>query len=38
VPGQGRWYINGLHLPHDVLEKVYHANAQRVLAGAFWQT
>ncbi len=33
VPGQGRWYIYGLHLPDDVLQKVYHANAERVLGG-----
>ncbi|MCI0394788.1 MAG: amidohydrolase [Chloroflexi bacterium] len=31
VPGQGRWYIYGLHLPDDVLKKVYHLNARRVL-------
>lgn len=31
VPGQGRWYIYGLHLPDDVLEKVYFRNAERVL-------
>jgi predicted TIM-barrel fold metal-dependent hydrolase len=31
VPGQGRWRIYGLHLPDDVLEKVYHLNARRVL-------
>lgn len=31
VPGQGRWYIYGLYLPDDVLEKVYHLNARRVL-------
>ena len=33
VPGQGRWYIYGLHLPDDVLEKVYFRNAERVLLG-----
>ena len=33
VPGQGRWYIYGLYLPDDVLRKVYHANAERVLGG-----
>ena len=33
VPGQGRWYIYGLHLPDDVLQKVYHGNAERVLGG-----
>jgi predicted TIM-barrel fold metal-dependent hydrolase len=31
VPGQGRWYIYGLYLPDDVLEKVYYRNAQRIL-------
>lgn len=30
-PGQGRWRIYGLHLPDDVLERVYHRNAERVL-------
>jgi predicted TIM-barrel fold metal-dependent hydrolase len=28
---QGRWYVHGLGLPDDVLEKVYFANAARVL-------
>ena len=31
VPGQGRWNIYGINLPEDVLKKVYHANALRVL-------
>lgn len=31
VPGQGRWYIYGLALPDDVLEKVYFRNAERVI-------
>ncbi|MBX3066574.1 MAG: amidohydrolase family protein [Anaerolineae bacterium] len=31
VPGQGRWYIYGLHLPDDVLEKFYFKNAERIL-------
>ena len=31
VPGQGRWAIYGLHLPGDVLEKVYQLNARHVL-------
>jgi predicted TIM-barrel fold metal-dependent hydrolase len=30
VPGQGRWFIYGLYLPDDVLEKVYHSNARRI--------
>lgn len=31
IPGQGRWHIYGLHLPDDVLEKVYYQNAARVI-------
>ena len=31
IPGQGRWQIYGLHLPDDVLEKVYFKNAQKIL-------
>jgi predicted TIM-barrel fold metal-dependent hydrolase len=31
VPGQGRWYVYGLYLPDDVLEKVYRKNAEKVL-------
>ncbi len=31
MPDQGRWNIYGLHLPDDVLEKVYHKNAERIL-------
>lgn len=31
VPGQGRWYVCGLHLPDDVLKKVYSENAGNVL-------
>ncbi|NLG72440.1 MAG: amidohydrolase family protein [Chloroflexi bacterium] len=31
VPAQGRWRIYGLHLPDDVLEKVYYLNARRIL-------
>lgn len=33
VPLQGRWFIYGLDLPDDVLEKVYYRNAQRVIGG-----
>ena len=29
-PGQGRWKIYGLALPDPVLEKIYHANAERL--------
>ena len=32
---QGFWMIYGIHLPADVLEKIYHKNAERLLfAGA----
>lgn len=31
-PGQGRWMISGMGLPDDVLEKVYHLNAERLFA------
>jgi hypothetical protein len=31
-PGQGRWEIYGMGLPDKVLEKVYHANAERIFA------
>jgi len=31
VPSQGRWYVYGLYLPDDILEKVYRKNAMRVL-------
>jgi predicted TIM-barrel fold metal-dependent hydrolase len=31
-PGQGRWKIYGMELPDVVLEKVYHANAERIFA------
>jgi len=29
-PGQGRFTISGLALPDDVLEKIYHKNAERL--------
>lgn len=29
-PGQGRWEIYGMALPDEVLEKVYHLNAERI--------
>jgi predicted TIM-barrel fold metal-dependent hydrolase len=32
VPPQGRWRIYGLGLPDQILRKVYHENAERVLA------
>ena len=31
VPQQGRWHVYGLYLPDDVLQKVYYANAERVI-------
>lgn len=31
IPGQGRWFIYGLNLPDEVLEKVYHLNAKKVI-------
>ena len=32
-PGQGMSWIWGIHLPDDVLEKIYHGNARKVVAG-----
>ena len=31
IPQQGRWYVYGLHLPDDVLQKIYYANAEKLL-------
>lgn len=31
IPGQGRWFIYGLHLPDEVLKRVYHLNAKKLL-------
>lgn len=31
APEQGRWKIYGLNLPDEVLEKVYHLNAEKIL-------
>ena len=31
TPTQGRWQVYGLYLPDDVLKKVYHENARRLL-------
>ena len=31
IPAQGRWMAYGLHLPDDVLEKIYARNAERIL-------
>ena len=32
APEQGRWKIYGLDLPDEVLEKVYHLNAERIFS------
>jgi predicted TIM-barrel fold metal-dependent hydrolase len=32
APEQGRWKIYGLELPDEVLEKVYHLNANKVFS------
>jgi predicted TIM-barrel fold metal-dependent hydrolase len=32
TPIQGDWTISGIHLPADVLRKIYFANAERLLA------
>lgn len=32
APGQGRFKISGLALPDEVLEKIYHKNAERVFS------
>jgi predicted TIM-barrel fold metal-dependent hydrolase len=37
-PGQGRWMIYGLHLPKDILDKVYHDNAARLFGLPIPQT
>jgi hypothetical protein len=31
IPWQGRWFVHGLYLPDEVLEKVYWRNAKKVL-------
>jgi predicted TIM-barrel fold metal-dependent hydrolase len=31
IPLQGRWFIHGLYLPDDVLQKVYSKNAERLI-------
>ncbi len=33
IPCQGRWFVYGLNLPDDVLEKVYRRNAEKILQG-----
>jgi predicted TIM-barrel fold metal-dependent hydrolase len=32
APEQGRWKIYGMELPDEVLEKVYHLNAERIFS------
>lgn len=32
-PPQGMWRIHGIHLPDEVLKKLYHQNAERVIPG-----
>ncbi len=31
IPQQGRWYVYGLHLPDEVLKKIYSTNAEKLL-------
>jgi predicted TIM-barrel fold metal-dependent hydrolase len=31
TPIQGRWKVNAIHLPSDVLHKLYYANAERLI-------
>jgi predicted TIM-barrel fold metal-dependent hydrolase len=31
IPAQGRWYVHGLHLPEEVLNRIYRGNAVKVL-------
>jgi predicted TIM-barrel fold metal-dependent hydrolase len=31
IPEQGRWYIYGLNLPDEVLQKIYYLNAEKLL-------
>ena len=34
IPMQGRWFVHGLFLPDEVLEKVYKKNAEKIIATA----
>ena len=34
IPMQGRWYVHGLYLPDDVLEQIYHLNAEKLFGQA----
>lgn len=36
-PPQGLWQIYGIHLPDDVLKKIYFENAQRLIPGVKWR-
>jgi predicted TIM-barrel fold metal-dependent hydrolase len=31
---QGRWKVNGMYLPDEVLEKIYYRNAVKLIPGA----
>jgi len=31
IPMQGRWFVHGLYLPDEVLEKIYYRNAEHIL-------
>jgi len=31
IPSQGRWFIYGLHLPEEILKKVYFENAEKIM-------
>jgi hypothetical protein len=31
TPIQGRWKVNAIHLPIDMLHKLYYANAERLI-------
>jgi hypothetical protein len=31
IPSQGRWRVCGMYLPDDVLARIYHLNAERVI-------
>jgi hypothetical protein len=34
IPMQGRWHVHGLHLPDDVLERIYYLNAEKLFGQA----
>jgi predicted TIM-barrel fold metal-dependent hydrolase len=31
IPQQGRWYVYGMNLPDDILQKIYYSNAEKLL-------